>query len=174
MQLGKNAMETFPVTNTLSMDMVETWVDSGEILYVVGWLIAIIMWGFALVWLFFAVASISRGKFPFNMGWWGFTFPLGVLATATTQMAKELPSTAFKVIGMVCFASFCLDNIANSKDLEIFSILVILLWALVGSITTKRVWDGKMLNAPCLKDLLVQPVEIELDDLESGAATPIG
>ena len=45
MQRGKVAMKTFPVTGTLG----QKTTNSGEILYVVGWLIALVMWGFALV-----------------------------------------------------------------------------------------------------------------------------
>lgn len=63
---------------------------------------SLIMWGFAIVWLFFAVASISRSKFPFNMGWWGFTFPLGVLTLSTTTIGKETESRFFNVLGTVC------------------------------------------------------------------------
>ena len=98
MQLGKVAIEIFPKAGTLRSSVT----NSGDILYVMGWLTATIMWGFGLVWLFFAGASITRSKFPFNMGWWGFTFPLGVFATSTTQMAKELPSEFFNVLGTVC------------------------------------------------------------------------
>jgi tellurite resistance protein TehA-like permease len=96
MQLGKDSMDIFPQTHTVMQVQ-----SAGEILYVVGLGLALIMWGFGLVWLFFAVASISRSKFPFNMGWWGFTFPLGVFTVATTTIAKELPSLFFKVLGTV-------------------------------------------------------------------------
>ncbi|KAF4634899.1 hypothetical protein G7Y89_g3188 [Cudoniella acicularis] len=99
MQLGKVAMHLFPQTNTLTLS--NSTINSGEILYVMGWLMATIMWGFALVWMFFAAATITRAKFPFNMGWWGFTFPLGVFTASTTQMGKELPSTFFNVFGTV-------------------------------------------------------------------------
>jgi tellurite resistance protein TehA-like permease len=99
MQLGKVAMKVFPQTTTLSEHMT----NSGEILYIVGWLVATIMWGFALVWMFFAVLTISKQRFPFNMGWWGFTFPLGVFTASTTQMGKELPSMFFNVFGTVRF-----------------------------------------------------------------------
>lgn len=133
MQLGKVAMELFPRTNTLPL--ANNTVNAGEILYVVGWLTATIMWGFGLVWLFFAAASITRSKFPFNMGWWGFTFPLGVFTTSTTQMAKELPSEFFKVLG------------------TIFSVAVILLWIMVALGTMKKVYTGDIFFAPCLKDL---------------------
>jgi tellurite resistance protein TehA-like permease len=98
MQLGKVAMTVFPKTNTLG----EPLINSGYILYVNGWMTAIVMWGFGLVWLFFALASISRSKFPFNMGWWGFTFPLGVFTVSTVQIGKELPSKFFSVLGTVC------------------------------------------------------------------------
>jgi tellurite resistance protein TehA-like permease len=98
MQLGKVAQILFPKTGTL---VTESGVHSGEILYVVGWLVALIMWGFGLVWMFFAFASISRSKFPFNMGWWGFTFPLGVFTVSTTTLGKEIPSDFFNVLGTV-------------------------------------------------------------------------
>lgn len=39
--------------------------------------IALFIWGFGLFWLAIASLSILKTrKFPFNMGWWGFTFPL--------------------------------------------------------------------------------------------------
>lgn len=97
MELGVVAMKIFPVTSTLSARTT----SAGDILYVVGFLIALIMWGFALVWFFFALASISRSKFPFNIGWWGFTFPIGVFAVSTVQIGKEMPSKFFDVLGTV-------------------------------------------------------------------------
>lgn len=97
MQLGKVAMQVFPVTKSLSAAAG----NAGEVLYIVGWLMALIMWGFGLVWFFFALASITRSRFPFNMGWWGFTFPLGVFTVSTTTIGRELPSTFFLVLGTV-------------------------------------------------------------------------
>lgn len=69
MQLGKVAMDVMPQTNSLIP-------EAGRILYVLGFFTALIMWAFALVWLFFALVSISKHKFPFNMGtlivaWYG-------------------------------------------------------------------------------------------------------
>ena len=109
MQLGKVAFKIFPETHTLDIAPG----NAGETLYVVGWLIALIMWGFAIVWLFFALASISRSKFPFNMGWWGFTFPLGVFTVSTTTLGKELPSLFFDVLGTVRIPS-CISLAPNS------------------------------------------------------------
>lgn len=97
MQLGKVALEIFPRTHTLETANGH----AGEMLYVMGWLVALIMWGFGLVWLFFAIASISRSRFPFNMGWWGFTFPLGVFTVSTTTLGKEIPSKFLSILGTV-------------------------------------------------------------------------
>lgn len=69
MQLGTVAKRLFPITGTLGSSSGGN--VAGETLYNVGWLIALVMWGYGLVWLFFALASISRSPFPFNMGWWG-------------------------------------------------------------------------------------------------------
>lgn len=68
-----------------------------------GFFIGLLLWAFGLLWLFFAVASIFRTrKFPFNLGWWAFTFPLGVYATSTCQLGREMPSRFFRVLGTVC------------------------------------------------------------------------
>lgn len=125
MQLGNVAMDIFPKTNSLVL-------RSGETLYTMGFGVALVMWGYGLVWLFFALATISRTRFPFNMGWWGFTFPLGVFAVSTVTIAKELPSLFFKVLG------------------TIFSLSVVLLWIVV-SVGTVRgaVVTGTLLFAPC-------------------------
>jgi tellurite resistance protein TehA-like permease len=41
--------------------------------------VGLIMWGYAVLWIVFAVVTIAS-RFPritFSMAWWGFTFPLG-------------------------------------------------------------------------------------------------
>ena len=102
-------MDIFPKTGTLEAGTT----NAGEILYVAGWMIATIMWGFGLVWFFFAAASITRSRFPFNMGWWGFTFPLGVFTSSTTTIGVELPSTFFKVLGTVSLTRTVNDIVAE-------------------------------------------------------------
>jgi tellurite resistance protein TehA-like permease len=94
MQLGKVAAEIFPKTKMLHP-------MAGEVLYVMGCMVAIVLWGFGLVWLFFAVASIARSRFPFNMGWWGFTFPIGVFTMSTISIGQEMPSAFFRILGTV-------------------------------------------------------------------------
>lgn len=126
MQLGKVARDVFPLTETLDP-------SAGTTFYNVGHAFALIIWGYGLIWLFFALASITRSKFPFNMGWWGFTFPLGVYAVSTTMLAKDLPSLFFKVLG------------------TIFSLTVVLLWVVVSIKTARRAIRGELFSAPCVK-----------------------
>lgn len=106
MKLGASAQNIFPKTHTLEG-------TAGSTFYAMGFLTALILWGFGLVWLFFASASIVQcRRFPFNIGWWGFTFPLGVYAASTCQLGRELPSTFFSVLGTV---SIYLPSTDSSK-----------------------------------------------------------
>lgn len=130
MQLGKVASEVFPRQHELPLVQA-----AGDILYVSGFLIGIIMWGYGLIWLTFAAATIVYSKkFPFNMGWWGFTFPLGVFTVSTTTLGKELPSAFYSILG------------------TIFSLVVTLLWIIVAVGTLVRAYSGELFVAPCLKD----------------------
>lgn len=80
---------------------------AGQMAYVLGVFISLLMWSFGLIWLVFALATILyRSPFPFNMGWWGFTFPLGVYAANTTQLGIEMDIMFFKVLGTVCLPCF--------------------------------------------------------------------
>ncbi|KAI9372122.1 voltage-dependent anion channel [Aspergillus egyptiacus] len=128
-KLGRAAQAIFPQTQTLEE-------SSGPIFYTVGFLAALIIWSFGLVWLFFASASIARCKtFPFNIGWWGFTFPIGAYALCTCQIGAELPSAFFRVLG------------------TIISLCVVLLWIVVSVGTLKGVVTGTIFGAPCLADM---------------------
>lgn len=147
MQLGKEAMRVFPQTNSLPAQ-----VAAGTVLYIVGFMVGLIMWGFALVWLFFALASIRRSKFPFNMGWWGFTFPIGVFTVSTTTLAKELPSLFFKVLGTVSLALHLFCSHYELWRRQIFSVAVVLLWVVVSIGTIIQTWRRKIFVAPCLKE----------------------
>ena len=127
MQLGTDALSLFQ-----NYGYIPAAPMAGQIFYAAGILVALIMWGFGLVWLFFAIASLSRQRFPFNLGWWGFTFPLGVFAFATNQLGKELPSTFFNVLG------------------TIISLAVVILWIVVAAGTIRASWSGEIFNAPCV------------------------
>lgn len=127
MTLGAQALRILPAVDTIPRAPL-----AGQIFYVVGIMVAFILWGFALVWLFFAVASITRSKFPFNLGWWGFTFPLGVFATATDTFSTELPSAFFRVLG------------------TIVSLVVVILWLVVSYGTIHQAFFGNLIFSPCV------------------------
>lgn len=76
---------------------------AGPMLYVLGVITSLLMWSFGLVWLVLALATaLYSFPFPFNMSWWGFTFPLGVYAGNTMELGKVLDLMFFKVFGTVC------------------------------------------------------------------------
>lgn len=69
------------------------------------------------------------------MGWWGFTFPLGVYSASTMFIGEQLPSLFFRVLG------------------TIFGVAVVLLWILIAWRTAQGAWKGHLFNAPCLAKL---------------------
>ena len=140
--LGRVANEVFPKTGTLDP-------LAGQIAYVLGFFIALIMWGWGLVWLSFALASIYKNyPIPFNMGWWGFTFPLGVYSVSTILIGEELPSLFFRVLG------------------TIFATSVIVLWIVIAAGTAKGAWSGELFHAPCLANLKRQEPAVPADNAE--------
>ncbi|OAA68387.1 flavodoxin and radical sam domain containing protein [Niveomyces insectorum RCEF 264] len=144
-QLGKVALAVLPRTGAFNGDSIQggsagaldaSAMYGGVVLYILGVVGALFMWGAALGWLAFALFSILTTKsFPFNMGWWGFTFPLGVFTTCTGLMATELSSGFLHVLT------------------EIFSASVLLLWIMVSSKTLFLAVKGDIFYAPCLNDL---------------------
>ncbi|KAJ4250589.1 Plasma membrane sulfite pump involved in sulfite metabolism [Fusarium torreyae] len=126
--LGQVALKVFARNDFIPMAPI-----AGQFFYLSGILTALIMWGFALVWLFFALCTLARRTFPFNLTWWAFTFPLGVFTVATTTLAQELPSRFFKVLG------------------TIFSVAETLLWIMVALGTIKASLSGQLFVPPPLE-----------------------
>jgi tellurite resistance protein TehA-like permease len=55
--------------------------EKADIFYSASLVLGLIIWGWALVWIFMAftgtIIKLRDGKIPFNLGWWATTFPLG-------------------------------------------------------------------------------------------------
>jgi tellurite resistance protein TehA-like permease len=66
---------------------------------------------------------------PFNLGCWGFTFPLGVYSLATLALAHATHLAFFSVLGGVLVV--CLTA----------------LWLIVAVLTILGAWDGQLLVA---------------------------
>ena len=62
---------------------------AGDTFYLVGLIIGFLLWGFALVWFVVAIIMIITAyPFPFNMGWWGFIFPIGESPNYSAQVVQ--------------------------------------------------------------------------------------
>ncbi|GFF30289.1 sulfite efflux pump SSU1 [Aspergillus udagawae] len=125
MKLGTAGKSVLSKTQTLNDS------SAASIVYVIGAMTALILWAFGLPWLFFACASVLKsGRFPFNIGWWAFTFPVGAYAMGTCQLGRQLPSAFFKVLGTV------------------ISLIVVIHWMVISASTLKGVVSGKIFVAP--------------------------
>jgi C4-dicarboxylate transporter/malic acid transport protein len=64
----------------------------------------LILWSYGAWWWIVGIAitvSHLRRDLPYNMGWWAFTFPLGVYAASTYALAAALSSKIFEALAIV-------------------------------------------------------------------------
>jgi C4-dicarboxylate transporter/malic acid transport protein len=105
----------------------------GDVAYGVGLIGGLMLWGYGVWWLLLALLKTIRyirEGLPFNLGWWGFTFPLGVYTLATLALARLTQLAAFTVIGGVL--ALCLA----------------VLWVIVASGTVRGAWHGSLFHTP--------------------------
>ena len=78
----------------------------GPVLYGIGVAGGLIFWGYGLWWWSIGILVTLRHRrdLPFNMGWWAFTFPLGVFTAATYTLAHTLNSRFFLVAAVALTA----------------------------------------------------------------------
>jgi C4-dicarboxylate transporter/malic acid transport protein len=110
----------------------------GEIAAGLGLVAGITLWGFGLWWMLMALLITGRylrAGIPFNLGWWGFTFPLGVYSLATLKLASTLSLMFFSVFGCVLVA------------------LLAVMWLIVGKRTVLGAWRGELFVSPCIAGL---------------------
>ena len=110
----------------------------GEMANGLGLVAGITLWGFGLWWMLIAVLitlRYLRAGIPFNLGWWGFTFPLGVYALATLKLASLLQLGFFSVFGSVLVAALAL------------------MWLIVAKRTVQGAYKGELFVSPCIAGL---------------------
>ncbi|WP_404938473.1 TDT family transporter [Pseudomonas atacamensis] len=103
-----------------------------------GLVAGITLWGFGLWWMLMALlitVRYLRDGIPFNLGWWGFTFPLGVYSLATLKLASILNLTFFSVFGTALV------------------ILLAAMWLIIGKRTVQGAWRGELFVSPCIAGL---------------------
>ncbi|AYF89006.1 TDT family transporter [Pseudomonas sp. JS3066] len=100
-----------------------------------GLLGSLLLWGAALWWLVMALFCTRRHlrqDMRFNLGWWGFTFPLAVFTLATFELQRRTGMDFFGPIG----AALALG--------------LALIWLQVMARTLAGLWHGELFQAPCL------------------------
>ncbi|AZD03784.1 TDT family transporter [Pseudomonas chlororaphis] len=110
----------------------------GEIAEGLGLVAGITLWGFGLWWMLTALLitlRYLRDGIPFNLGWWGFTFPLGVYALTTLKLASTLNLTFFAVFG------------------SLLVLALALMWLVVGKRTLQGAYRGELFVSPCIAGL---------------------
>jgi len=96
---------------------------------------ATILWGYGAWWLALAVLitlRYVREGLPFNMGWWAFTFPIGVFSVATLALARMTGAGVFEGFGAA------------------FVVLLAVFWVIVSLRTLQGIYHGDLFVAPCL------------------------
>ncbi|KGF63110.1 TDT family transporter [Pseudomonas lutea] len=107
----------------------------GEIASGLGLLGGVILWGVGVWWCLMALlitARYLRDGIPFNLGWWGFTFPLGVFALTTLKLGAVLHLAFFSVLGCALVAALAV------------------LWLVIMNRTVRGAYRGELFVSPCI------------------------
>ena len=132
-QSTNNKMNLVPSDRTLSL-------QAASAIYAGGIITSLFLLGLGFWWLMLALLSIaySRAQMSFNLGWWAFTFPLGVFASGVVQLGRELESEAVLIVGTVC------------------SLAEVALWMYITIKTMVKYLDGSTFLSPCVIEAGVQ------------------
>lgn len=106
-----------------------------------GIVVSLILMGFGLWWLGIALLTTlkhAKTALPFNLGWWGLTFPLGVFTLAVLNLAQQLHVSFIQSIGYA------------------LAVILIMLWLVVVTKTAQGFYRGSLFFSPCLKSYLEQ------------------
>jgi len=126
MTLGQDAPAIFSINDLGQLGAVASGLG------VIG---GLLLWGYGLWW--FSIATLvtlrySREGLPFNLGWWGYTFPLGVYSLATLKLGTLLPLNIITLFGTGLV------------------VVLIIVWMIVAARTVCGAWRGNLFVAPCL------------------------
>ncbi|MBB3595596.1 C4-dicarboxylate transporter/malic acid transport protein [Rhizobium sp. BK529] len=98
---------------------------------------AVLLWGYGLWWLGLAVGitiNHLRQGLPFNLGWWGYTFPIGVYAVATLRLSSIFPLPALTGFGEILVAALAA------------------IWIVVAIRTSRGAYNGSLFVDPSLEN----------------------
>ena len=107
----------------------------GAVAQGIGAIAGLALWGLGLWWLICALLITIRywrAGIPFNLGWWGYTFPLGVYTAATYRLGTTLHLAFFGYVGTILTAALAL------------------MWLVVAARTWAGAWKGHLFVSPCI------------------------
>jgi tellurite resistance protein TehA-like permease len=135
--IGKFMKEALPVAGSTSPFLGSA--QAGEIVFALCVCIGFVLWAIATMWLVYGLLGMQhilrRTRISFALSFWGMIFPNGVYAILTVTLYQVLDVTFFRVWG------------------AIYSVFTILLWILVLCRTVASVPNGRIFDAPCLKEI---------------------
>lgn len=91
----------------LGTSAVSAWPELGRGLETSGVVYGLLVWGFAIYWLGLAVVTTLqavRSGMPFTLGWWSFTFPVGVLIAGSDALHAATGAVLFEAAATVLLA----------------------------------------------------------------------
>ena len=131
-RLAQAGQKSFAVTGFLGSE------NAADIVFVISTIVALMLWGMGLWWLFHGMYSVIarrlHGRLRFNMGFWGFIFPLGVFNSATYALTEAIPSVFFSYLAMVFLVA----------------LVLLYVWVVLG--TLHGTYKGTLRMSPCLTD----------------------
>ncbi len=122
-------------TNAPAIFAAQGMAGIGEVAQGLGVIGGVLFWGLGAWWMLLALLITVRyfkAGIPFNLGWWGFTFPLGVYALATLKLAAVLHLAFFAWLGTGLV------------------MLLAVMWLLVASKTAAGAYRGNLFYSPCI------------------------
>ncbi|MBF6331239.1 TDT family transporter [Nocardia transvalensis] len=127
--LGQSVTAAGLLANTGPQALPHLYASGLEVFAVV---YGVVVWGFAMLWLALAIAITARERatMPFNLTWWGFTFPLGTCVTGSTVLYTRTGATVFAIVSVALYA------------------LLLAAWTVVAARTADGVLTGTLLRPP--------------------------
>ncbi|QTL04538.1 TDT family transporter [Aquabacter sp. L1I39] len=134
--IGTGALGLLTLGGNASPVLAHAGLESvGPVAFGIGIIGATILWGYGAWWLMLAMLKTARylkEGMPFNIGWWGFTFPLGVYSLATMGLGRVTHFDFFTIVGSGLI------------------LLLTGLWLVVATRTAQGAWRGTLFFSPCL------------------------
>lgn len=171
---GENMAELLPLHFGSQFPFSE---QVGQMIFVVCFAGAFILWSMGIAWIALAVLSIfsvvRKGKVSFSMAYWGMVFPHGTFAILSVQLAKVLDSSFYRVFG----ALWCCKHFRRTFHLlgdltSRFEGVVFSLWAWMFTRSIPPFIDGSLFKAPYVPD---EPKRRKsISEVEKGEITPTG